>query len=148
MSSSPLAPSVTTDTPSASPAPLSPSPATERRSSKAPAPPRLHSGRLSYVNPNPTQKIRVRCWRCPQYSLHRHPLHPHALISQRITFLHAAMGSPALSTLCRAIDAGFLTTIPEITSMLVRKYPPPSVPMIKGRLDQIRKNLWSMCPVL
>ena len=59
------------------------------------------------------------------YSIAR-PCPPMATLEQRIAFLHAAMCDPALSTLCSAIDAGFLSSFPEITSALVRKYPPPS----------------------
>ena len=58
------------------------------------------------------------------YSIAR-PCPPMATLEQRIAFLHAAMCDPALSTLCSAIDAGFLSSFPEITSALVRKYPPP-----------------------
>ena len=47
----------------------------------------------------------------------------------------------------KALDTGFLSSIPEITSALLRKYPPPSVPMIKGHLDQVRKNEGSIQPV-
>ena len=68
------------------------------------------------------------------YSIAR-PCPPMATLEQRIAFLHAAMCDPALSTLCSAIDAGFLSSFPEITSALVRKYPPQSAAMVQGHLD-------------
>ena len=71
---------------------------------------------------------------------------PMATIAQRIAFLHAAMCNPALSTLCRALDAGFLSSFPEITSALVRKYPPQSAAMVQGHLDQVRRNAGSTRP--
>ena len=70
-------------------------------------------------------------------------VNPSATIADRIEFYHASMGSPALSTWCDAIDAGRLTTFPELTSAQVRRYPPASIPMIKGHLDQQRANLRS-----
>ena len=63
-----------------------------------------------------------------------------ATLPQRIAFYHAALFSPALSTLCKTLDAGYLTTWPELTSALVRKYPPQSRAMIEGHLDQQRVN--------
>ena len=65
---------------------------------------------------------------------------PHVTIGQRIAFLHAALESPALSTLFQALNAGYLTSMPEITAALVRKYPLPSIAMIKGHLDQVFMN--------
>jgi hypothetical protein len=61
-------------------------------------------------------------------------------IADRIAFYHASLFSPALSTWCRTIDAGHLTTWPELTSKQVRAYPPTSIAMLKGHLDQTRAN--------
>ena len=66
-----------------------------------------------------------------------------ATIARRVAFYHAALFSPSLSTWCTAIDAGHLTTWPDLTSAQVRRHPPPSIPMIKGHLDQQRANLQS-----
>jgi hypothetical protein len=72
---------------------------------------------------------------------------PTSTIADRIAFYHASMFSPALSTWCAAIDAGRTTTFPgELTSALVRRHPPQSLAMIKGRLDQQRQNLRSTQP--
>ena len=57
-----------------------------------------------------------------------------------VAFAHATLFSPALSTLEKAIDAGFLTNFPGLTKQALKKYPPASIPMIKGHLDQSRKN--------
>ncbi|KAI2490331.1 hypothetical protein MHU86_24250 [Fragilaria crotonensis] len=66
-----------------------------------------------------------------------------ATIARRVAFYHAALFSPSLSTWCSALDAGHLTTWPDLTSAQVRRHPPPSIPMIKGHLDQQRANLQS-----
>ena len=64
-------------------------------------------------------------------------------VAERIAFLHWCAGSPPLSTFCKAIDAGFFRSWPQLTSKLVRKHMPTSVPMIKGHLDQQCKNIQS-----
>ena len=71
-----------------------------------------------------------------------------ATIANRVAFFHAALFSPALSTWCRAIDAGHFATWPALTSTQVRRFPPPSVPMVKGHLNQQRANLNSTKPKL
>jgi len=60
-----------------------------------------------------------------------------------VTFSHAALFSPALSTLTTALAKGFLPPMPGLTLATLRKYPPNSVATIKGHLDQLRKNLRS-----
>jgi hypothetical protein len=47
-------------------------------------------------------------------------------IAKRVAFYHAAMFSPVLSTWIAAINAGRLTTRPELTAKQVNKYPPHS----------------------
>ena len=64
-------------------------------------------------------------------------------VAERIAFLHWCAGSPQLSTFCKAIDAGYFRSWPQLTSQLVRKHLPSSIPMIKGHLDQQRKNIKS-----
>jgi hypothetical protein len=53
------------------------------------------------------------------------------------------MCAPAISTFYAAIDAGRLTTFPNVTSAQVKQNPPPSYTMVKGHLDQQRANLRS-----
>jgi hypothetical protein len=67
-------------------------------------------------------------------------------IADRIAFYHATMFSPTISTWCRAIDAGHLTTWPELTSKQVRQHLPNSKAMLKGHLDQTRANDHSTQP--
>ena len=68
-------------------------------------------------------------------------------VGKRMEFLHACAGYPVLSTWCKAIDAGYYTTWPGLTSKLVRKhFWAPSKPTVKGHLDQQRKNLRSTKP--
>ena len=42
----------------------------------------------------------------------------------RVRFYHAALFSPAISTLHKAIEAGYLSSIPGLTSSSLRKHPP------------------------
>jgi hypothetical protein len=56
------------------------------------------------------------------------------------------MFSPALSTWCDAIDAGRMTSWPDLTSAQVRRHPPRSEAMVRGHLDQQRANLRSTQP--
>ena len=67
-------------------------------------------------------------------------------VAERISYLHWCAGSPSLSTWCKAIDSGFYRSWPQLTSKLVRKHMPTSLPMIKGHLDQQRKNIRSTKP--
>lgn len=57
-----------------------------------------------------------------------------------VAFTHAALFSPALSTLEHALTKGFLINFPGMTLAQVRKHPPRSIPMTKGHLDQTRQN--------
>ena len=65
-----------------------------------------------------------------------------------VAFAHAALFSPALSTLQLALDRGYISQFPGLTAQSLRKYPPSSIPMIKGHLDQSRKNQRSTKPAL
>lgn len=67
-------------------------------------------------------------------------------VGERIAFLHACAGAPALSTFKDAITAGFYTTWPELTARRIDKYIDTPEPTIKGHLDQERKNLKSTKP--
>jgi len=66
--------------------------------------------------------------------------------AELVAFAHAALFSPVLSTLCLALDNNYIHGFPGLTSALVRKYPPQSAAMIKGHLDQSRKNQRSTKP--
>jgi hypothetical protein len=73
-----------------------------------------------------------------------HPAHALAAqqstMSEQVAFYHAAMFYPNVSTWCKAIDAGFLTTWPALTSSQVCCHLPSAAPMIKDHLDQQRAN--------
>ena len=60
-----------------------------------------------------------------------------------ITFLNAAAFSPAVSTWCAAIDKGYFTTWPALTSALVRKHVPKSLATSKGYLKEERQGIRS-----
>ena len=60
--------------------------------------------------------------------------------SELVAFAHATLFSPALSTLKQALDRGYLPNFVGLTAKALTKHPPHSVAMIKGHLDQARKN--------
>jgi hypothetical protein len=60
-----------------------------------------------------------------------------------VHYFHRACFSPVIKTWTQAIDAGFFTTWPGLTSALVRKHLPKSVATAKGHLRQDRKNVRS-----
>ena len=60
-----------------------------------------------------------------------------------VAFMHAALGSPVLSTLRKAIDNGYIHGFPGLTSRTIRNHPPFSVATVKGHQDHIRKNVQS-----
>lgn len=57
-----------------------------------------------------------------------------------VAFSHAALFSPTLSTLQTALDKGYVIGFPGLTSKTLKKYPPQSVAMHKGHMDQTRAN--------
>jgi hypothetical protein len=57
-----------------------------------------------------------------------------------VAFAHATLFSPALSTLESALQKGFLTNFPGLTTQALRKHPPQSYAMVKGHLAHTRKN--------
>ena len=66
--------------------------------------------------------------------------------AELVAFAHAALFSPALSTLAQALAKGFISHFPGLSHTLLRKHPPRSFPMVKGHLDQARKNQRSTRP--
>ena len=81
----------------------------------------------------------------PHYSCNA--INPSTTMADRIAYYHACCFSPVLSTWCKAIDEGRFTSWPELTSSLVKKYPPRSIAMVKGHLDQDRANQRSTKPL-
>jgi hypothetical protein len=120
----------------------SPSLSTASSFSLEPGPPQLEGfGPLIPSNP-PTHTIQTSIPITGSVNAMFHTTLAHDTIATRISFYHASLFSPALSTWCHAIDAGHFTTWPGLTFSAVRKYPPQSIPMHQGHLDQVRANIW------
>jgi len=66
--------------------------------------------------------------------------------AELVAFAHAALFSPTLSTLKQALERGYLTAFPGLSAKTLAKYPPNSIAMHKGHLDQSRKNQRSTKP--
>ena len=66
-----------------------------------------------------------------------------ALSSDRefVQFAHAALGSPTISTLRRALQNQYLTTFPRLTAALLSRHPPHSTATAQGHLDQTRQGM-------
>ncbi len=58
-------------------------------------------------------------------------------MAERIKFLHAALFSPTLDTLSKALTNNFLVTFPTFTAQQLRKYPPRSKAMVQGHLREL-----------
>ena len=56
------------------------------------------------------------------------------------TFLHAAAGYLTIPTFCKAIDAGFFATWPSLTSNLIHKHLPKSIPTVMGKIKRARQG--------
>lgn len=67
-------------------------------------------------------------------------MHLSATPAELVAFAHAALFSPAISTLTTALDRNYITGFPGLTKTLLKKHPPISDAMVKGHLDQVRKN--------
>jgi hypothetical protein len=63
-----------------------------------------------------------------------------ATAPELVAFAHAALFSPALSTPASTLEKGYLPNFPGLSSRTLRSHPPESAAMIKGHLDQSRKN--------
>ena len=60
--------------------------------------------------------------------------------SELAMFLHAAAGYLTKSSFINAINKGYFSTWPGLTTKLIIKYLPPSIPTIKGHIKQEPKN--------
>jgi hypothetical protein len=60
-----------------------------------------------------------------------------------VAFAHASLFSPALSTLATALQKGYINNFPGLSLATLKKHPPQSTAMVKGHLDQTRKNVGS-----
>lgn len=69
-------------------------------------------------------------------------------VPELVAFSHATLFSPALSTLQKALDHGYIHNFPGLTVQNLKKFPPQSVAMVKGHMDQTRANQQSTQPQL
>ena len=60
-----------------------------------------------------------------------------------VDFHHRSLGSPSISTLTQAIQNGFLSSFPGLTTELVRRHLPKSTATAKGHLHQTRQGIQS-----
>jgi Reverse transcriptase (RNA-dependent DNA polymerase) len=67
----------------------------------------------------------------------------HSTPADLVAFAHAALFSPAVSTLTVALQKRFLPPFPGLTLATLRKYPPPLEATTMGHLDNRRKNIQS-----
>ena len=65
--------------------------------------------------------------------------------AQIAAFYHAAMGSPSLTTLKRAVSHNYIS-LPGLSTTLLTKYPPNTIPTAKGHLDNHKHGLRSTHP--
>ena len=61
-------------------------------------------------------------------------------IAERLKFYTASLFLPTLTTLAKAITAGFLTTFPTFTTRHLRRYPPQLTATPMGHLNAQRSN--------
>ena len=94
---------------------------------------------LAPISP-PNQQLPLQ----PQLRLHQaNSAYHQPSLPALATFLHATAGFPAKSTFCKATDNGFFATWPELTSNLIRKHLPLSVPSIMGCMQRTSKGVRS-----
>ena len=70
---------------------------------------------------------------------------PATTVQDHVAFLHAAMGSPAVSTLEEAVRRGFVT-LPGLTVASLTRWAPRSTATAKGHLDRNRQGQRSTRP--
>jgi hypothetical protein len=61
-------------------------------------------------------------------------------VDDLVAFAHAALFSPVLSTLEKALQSNFLLNFPGLTTDTLRRHPPHSKAMVMGHLDQTRQG--------
>ena len=57
-----------------------------------------------------------------------------------VKFTHAALGSPSLTTLAKAVRRGYLKSYPRLTSVMLAAHPPVTIATAQGHLDQHRQG--------
>ena len=74
-----------------------------------------------------------------------HVIH-HAINANYVSWMHATMGSPTISTFVKAIARGALRNIPRLTTNIVRKNPPHTRATAMGHMDNTRAHTRSTNP--
>ena len=64
-----------------------------------------------------------------------------------VKYLHSACFSPCVQTWCDAIDLGYFSTFPGLTTTLVQKHLPKSIATAKGHLKKQRQHIRSTRPM-
>jgi hypothetical protein len=86
---------------------------------------------------NPANKLwKIELEHPPLPAIHQHHHIATAAIgsptaADLVTFAHATLFSPVLSTLAIALDNNYLTNFPGLTHRTLRRHPPQSIPMTK-----------------
>ena len=57
-----------------------------------------------------------------------------------VRFMHAAFGSPVISSFAAAIKSNYMPALPRLTSDILAANPPHTTPTALGHLDQIRQG--------
>ncbi|KAL7534092.1 hypothetical protein ACHAWF_004719 [Thalassiosira exigua] len=68
-------------------------------------------------------------------------------LKEAMQFLHAALGSPAKSTMLRAARQGILPPWPLLTAQNIHKHLVETMTTAKGHLQRVRKNVRSQAPL-
>lgn len=63
--------------------------------------------------------------------------------AELVAYSHATLFLPALSTLEKALQCGYVRNFPGLTAKMLQRHPPHSVATAKGHLDQVCQNLRS-----
>jgi hypothetical protein len=72
--------------------------------------------------------------------------HPSSTPEELVAFAHAALFSPAISTLETALTRGYLPPFPGLTRRSLHQHPPHSEATTMGHMDNKRKNIRSTKP--
>ena len=103
-------------------------------------------------------KVLLKGNTCPHTNLWQVPLQtkpfyhqankitPTSTAANMVKFSHAALFSPAESTLQKALENNLVKNFPGLTVTTLKKYPPQSTATPKGHLDQTRANQQSTKP--
>jgi hypothetical protein len=69
-----------------------------------------------------------------------HNVVSHTYNAEKVAWHHAALGSPPLNTLIRALRMGYLGNIPDIDAKMVQANPPRLLATAMGHLDMNRQH--------